>query len=60
MSRKTEAWCLHYIVDFIRFHGKWHPAQLGPAGIRVYLSHLAIEKGVSASTQNVAFSVLRE
>jgi hypothetical protein len=45
-------------VDYIRFHGKRHPEQLGAAEIRGYLSHLAVEKGVSASTQNVAFSAL--
>ena len=29
MSRRTEASYLHYIVDFIRFHGKRHPRELG-------------------------------
>lgn len=58
MSRKTEASYLHYIIDFIRFHGKRHPAELGAAEIRGYLSHLAVDRSVSASTQNVAFSAL--
>lgn len=29
MSRRTEASYLHYIVDFICFHGKRHPQELG-------------------------------
>lgn len=58
MGRKTEVSYLHYIVDFIRFHGKRHPEQLGTAKIRDYLSHLATQKNVSASTQNVAFSAI--
>jgi hypothetical protein len=51
MSRKTEASYLPYIVDFIRFCGKQHPAHLRAADLRDYLSHLAIEKSVSASTK---------
>ena len=48
MSRKTEASYLHYIIDFIKFHGKRHPEQLGAAEIRDYLSHLATEKSDQA------------
>lgn len=58
MSRKTEASYWHHIVDFIRFHVKRHPAELGAAEISGYLSHLAVDKSVSASTQNVALDSL--
>ena len=58
MSRRTEAPYLHYIVDFVRFHGKRHPRELGVGEVRAYLSYLATEKGVAASTQNVALSAL--
>ena len=54
MSRRTEASHLRHIVDFIRFHGKRHPRELGVVEIRVYLSYLTTEKDVAASTQNVA------
>ena len=58
MSRRTEAPYLYYIIDFIRFHGKRHPNGMGPQEIRAYLSHLAIDGNVAASTQNVALSAL--
>lgn len=58
MSRRTEASYLHYILDFIRFHDKRHPRELGVDEIRAYLSHLATDKNVAASTQNVALSAL--
>jgi hypothetical protein len=31
MSRRTEASYLHYIIDYIRFHGKRHPREMGVA-----------------------------
>lgn len=58
MSRRTEASYLHYIVDFVRFHGKRHPRELRVGEIRAYLSYLATEKDVTASTQNVALLAL--
>ena len=58
MSRRTEASYLHYVVDYIRFHGRRHPQEMGVPEIRAYLSHLAIEGRVAASTQNVALSAL--
>jgi integron integrase len=48
----------YYILDDSRFHGKRHPCQLGIADIRGYLTHLAGDKHVAASTQNLALSAL--
>ena len=48
----------YYILDHIRFHDKQHPRALGPDEVRDYLSHLATDKYVAASTQNVALSAL--
>jgi site-specific recombinase XerD len=45
-------------ADFILFHGKRHPKEMGEAEMNQFLSHLAAEKNVSASTQNQAFSAL--
>jgi integron integrase len=58
MSRRTEASYLYYIIDFIRFHDKRHPKEMSAPEIRTYLSHLAIDRNVAASTQNVALSAL--
>jgi hypothetical protein len=57
-SNRSEASYLHYIVDFIRFHGKRHARELGVGEIRAYLSHQATENDGAASTQNMALSAL--
>ncbi len=58
MSHKTERAYVGYIREYILFHGKRHPKDLGADEIREYLTHLAVEKNVAASTQNVAFNAL--
>lgn len=58
LSPSTEKSYAYYILDYIRFHGKKHPRELGVAEIRGYLTHLAVDKHVAASTQNVALSAL--
>lgn len=57
-SLKTEKSYLHYIRDFILFHHKRHPREMGADDIRAYRSHLEIERQVAASTQTVALSAL--
>ena len=57
-SRRTEASYIHYIIDFICFHNKSHPKDLGVDAVRAYLTYLAVQKEVAASTQNVALSAL--
>jgi site-specific recombinase XerD len=59
LSFRTEETYLPVIRRFIEFHGgRTHPRDMGAAEIRAYLSHLAVEQHVAASTQNVAFSAL--
>lgn len=58
MSYKTERAYVAYIRDYILFHNKRHPSQMGVGEIRSYLTHLAVDKNVAASTQNVAFNTL--
>ena len=57
-SHRTEASYLHYIVDFIRFHGKRHARELGVGEISAHLSYQATEKDGTAFTQNMALSTL--
>ncbi|MGH7800417.1 MAG: phage integrase N-terminal SAM-like domain-containing protein [Thermodesulfobacteriota bacterium] len=40
------------------FHHKRHPLEMGNREIEAFLTHLAIKKQMSASTQNQAFSAL--
>ena len=58
LSHKTERAYVSYIRDFILFHDKRHPQEMGVDEIRRYLTHLAVEKNVAASTQNVAFNAI--
>jgi integron integrase len=57
-SIRTEEAYVDWIRRFVLFHGKRHPKEMGEAEISEFLSHLAVEKNVSASTQNQAFSAL--
>jgi integron integrase len=58
-SRRTEEAYAQWIRRFIRFHGRRHPKDLGENEVRDFLSALAVEGGVSASTQNQALAALR-
>ncbi|MEO8648602.1 MAG: integron integrase [Acidobacteriota bacterium] len=58
MSHKTERAYVGYIREFILFHQTRHPKEMGVDEIRDYLTHLAVERNVAASTQNVAFNAL--
>lgn len=57
-SIRTEQAYLDWIRRFILFHEKRHPAEMGEKEIAAFLSHLAIDQRVAASTQNQAFSAL--
>jgi hypothetical protein len=50
-SPRTEACYLHWARQFILFHGKRHPRDLGAAEVEQFLTHLAVQGRVSASTQ---------
>ncbi|HQV81200.1 MAG TPA: integron integrase [Agitococcus sp.] len=57
-SIRTEEAYLGWIKRFIFFHNKQHPRQLRAQHIEQFLSYLAVEKNVSASTQNQALSAI--
>ena len=57
-SIRTEEAYLGWIRRFIHFSGKRHPASLGPKEIEAFLTHLAIDGHVAASTRNQALSAL--
>ncbi len=57
-SLRTERTYVDWIKRFIWFHGKRHPKDMGAAEVEAFLSHLAVERSVSASTQNQAKSAL--
>ena len=51
-SIRTEKAYTNWIKRFILFHGKRHPAQMGSPEIEAFLTYLASDLKVSASTQN--------
>jgi integron integrase len=57
-SRRTEKTYVAWIRRYILFHGKRHPAEMGAAEITQFLSSLAVDRNVAASTQNQALSAL--
>ena len=57
-SIRTEQTYLDWIKRFILFHGKRHPRDMGADEVRTYLTYLAVEGNVAASTQNQALSAL--
>jgi len=57
-SPRMEDAYVGWIKRFIFFHGKQHPKDLGAPEVEGFLSSLATQRGVSASTQNQALSAL--
>jgi len=58
LSLRTEATYRNWIKRFILFHGKRHPRELDADAVRSFLTHLAVNEHVAASTQNQAFNAL--
>jgi integron integrase len=57
-SLSTEKNYLYWIRYFIRWHGLKHPRDMGAKQVEAFLSMLATERKVSASTHNQALSAL--
>ena len=57
-SLRTEKTYIDWIRRYIYFQGKRHPKDMGAEEVEEFLSHLAVERSVSASTQNQAKSAL--
>lgn len=57
-SLSTERTYIHWVRRFIYFHQKRHPTDMGAAEVEGFLSALATELNVSASTQNQAMHAL--
>lgn len=54
----TEAQYVQWVRRFILLHGKRHPLDMGAGEVEAFLSHLAVDGKVAASTQNQALSAL--
>ena len=58
LSLNTRKAYIRWVRRFILFHRKRHPADMGLPEVNAFLTHLAVEGHVSASTQNQALSAL--
>jgi len=57
-SVRTEEAYWGWIRQFILFHDKKHPREMGDGQVEQFLAHLATEKNVAVSTQNQALNAL--
>jgi site-specific recombinase XerD len=57
-SIRTERAYLHWARRFVRFHGRRSPRELGAADVTGFLSSLATQENVAASTQNQALAAI--
>jgi hypothetical protein len=58
MSDRTEESYVDWIKRYVRFHGMRPPATMGTTEVEAFLTHLAVEGKVAASTQNQALGAL--
>jgi len=57
-SYRTEQQYVHWIRRYVRWHGLRHPRDLGAPEVEAFLTHLAVDRCVSASTQNQALAAI--
>lgn len=55
---RSEQVYLHWIRRYVKFHNRRHPREMGAPEVEAFLSHLAIDLHVAASTQNQALQAL--
>lgn len=58
LSLRTEKAYLHWIRRYILFHKKRHPSEMGEKEVNAFLTHLAVQRHVSPSTQTQALCAL--
>ena len=54
-SHRTERAYIHWIRQYSLFHDKKHPKDMSAVEIEKFLTCLAVERNIAASTQNQAF-----
>ena len=58
LSYRTEQAYVDWVKRFVLFHGKRHPRHMGKSQVEAFLTHLAVEGQVTASTQNQALAAM--
>ena len=57
-SYRTEKTYIQWVRDYILFHNKRHPKEMGMTEINQFITHLVVDRKASASTQNQAISAI--
>ena len=57
-SIQTEKTYLHWVKRFILFNQKRHPEEMGESEVSAFLNHLAVNRKVTAATQNLALCAI--
>lgn len=57
-SKSTESTYCYWSKNYILFHNKRHPKDMGKSEIEQYLTYLAVERKVAPTTQNQAFNAI--
>jgi len=57
-SVRTEETYWNWMRQFILFHGKKHPREMGLGEVHAFLTHLAVDRNVAVATQNQALNAL--
>src|SRR5437764_1278486 len=57
-SIRTEKTYVQWAKRFILFHQKRHPSAMGVPEVNEFLTHLAVERQVSSSTQDQALAAI--
>lgn len=57
-SLSTEKTYIAWIKQFILYHHKRHPVEMGSLEVEAFLTYLATQRNVSSSTQNQALSAI--
>ena len=57
-SKRTIHTYITWIKAFINFHGQRHPETMAESEIEAFLTHLAVNRKVSVSTQSIALNAL--
>lgn len=55
---RTETTYMHWIRRFVKYHDERKPSTMGASDIHAFLSHLAVNLDVAASTQNQALNAI--
>lgn len=57
-SYKTEKMYVYWMRQYFFYHKLRHPKEMGATEVEAFLTHLAVNQNVSASTQNQALAAL--